>query len=443
MLDVSIVAGAFLLAASAMSTRSAALTRGLIVALVALCVAQVWREGFYWQFIPVVVLIVLATLSATSAVASHRSLRLAGRALTVLAALLQIACWIFLPVPVLPLPTGRYAVGTSIVRWTMPTRAEPATVTDADRRSIIVQAWYPAVASPDKPHSTYIDGLGHLPARVAGLPRAILQHYDGIDTHAVLNAVVNADVARWPVVLFSPGYGASRSFYTALLGDLASRGVIVLAVDHPFESAITQLADGRIVTPDDQRRPDAPDPKDYMARQTDVRTADLRAVLDDVGDSARFGRLADHMDRDRIVAAGHSFGGAAAVALAETDTRVHAAVNIDGTLYGSVPDQSLEQPFLLIESDRAETKHGQRFLDGHVRLLSHARGPTHRCQITRANHYSFTDAPLLLSSPWRWAVSLIVGGSRGVPATVKLTNDLVLTLLHGDATDAQCQKSLR
>lgn len=150
-----------------------------------------------------------------------------------------------------------------------------------------------------------------------------------------------------------------------------------------------------------------------------------------------------HRARGRSIEAGHSFGGAAAVALAETETRVRAAVNIDGTLYGSIPDQALAQPFLLIESDRAETKHGQRFLDGHVRLLSHARGPTHRWQITRAKHYSVTDAPRLLSSPRRWAVSLIVGGTRGLPETVKIANDLVLTLLHGDATDAQCQNSLR
>ena len=129
MLDVSIVAGAFLLVASSMSTRAAAPTRGLIVALVALCLAQLLVEGFYWQFLPVIVLIALAMLSATSGVASHRMLRLVGRALAVLALLLHIACWIFLPVPVLPLPTGRYAVGTSIVRWTTPTRAEPATVT--------------------------------------------------------------------------------------------------------------------------------------------------------------------------------------------------------------------------------------------------------------------------------------------------------------------------
>jgi dienelactone hydrolase len=443
MLDVSIVVGAFLLAASSMTRRAAALTRGLIVVVVGLCLAQVWREGFYWQFIPVVVLIALAMLSGTTAVVGRGVLRIAGRALTVLALLLLFACWIFLPVPVLPLPTGRFAVGTSVVRWTMPSRAELSTVTDSDHRSIIVQAWYPAAVTPEKLHAPYLDGLGNLPARVLGLPRAILQHYERIDTHANRDAAVNADVARWPVVIFSPGYGASRSFYTTLLGDLASRGVIVLAVDHPYEAAITQLADGRIVTHVERLVPNSPDRTDYMAQQTDVRTADLRAVLDDVGNVARFGPLADHMDRDRIIAAGHSFGGAASVALAETDTRVQAAVNIDGTLYGSIPDQSLLQPFLLIESDREETKHGQRFLDGHVRLMGHARGPTHRCQIARANHYSFTDAPLLLSSPWRWAVSLIVGGSRGVPETVKITNDLLLALQQGKATAGLCQQVLR
>ncbi|WP_280220668.1 hypothetical protein [Nocardia neocaledoniensis] len=41
------------------------------------------------------------------------------------------------------------------------------------------------------------------------------------------------------MVLFSPGYGAPRAFYSGLVADLASRGLIVLAPDHPNEVAVT------------------------------------------------------------------------------------------------------------------------------------------------------------------------------------------------------------
>ena len=181
-------------------------------------------------------------------------------------------------------------------------------------------------------------------------------------------SAVDPGQARWPVVIFSPGYGASRAFYTSLLSDLASRGFIVLAVDHPYESAITQLVDGSLATPIERFLPEDSIRFHYMVRHTAIRVADLRAVLDAVVDSTErtpFGALAGRMDHTRIAAVGHSFGGAASVATAAVDSRVRASVNIDGTLYGSLPDQALTQPFLLIESDRDETKHGRQFVDGH------------------------------------------------------------------------------
>lgn len=406
--------------------------RILAIVLAILCATQVWLEGAYWQWIPIAMLLGLGLLSETRHVRGQRLRRAVVGTLVACSLLLYLACSIFLPVPVLPLPSGRYAVGTSVHRWTVPTRDEPSTEMGADRRGIVVQAWYPALADANAPRAPYLDGLGRLPERVAGLPRVLMRQYDRIDTHAVRDAAVNTDVAHWPVVLFSPGYGATRSFYTSLLTDLASRGVIVLAIDHPYEAAVTELDDGRIVTPVERFLPTDPDRTTYMARQTDVRIADLRDVLDAIGSPSRFGALTEHLTREGIVAAGHSFGGAASVALAATDARVSAAVNIDGTMYGATPDHSLQQPFLLIESDHDETQHGRLFLEGHARLLAHARGPTHRCQLERANHYSFTDAPLLLSSPWRWLASVIVGGSLGVKETVRITNDLLMTLVPPD-----------
>ena len=40
------------------------------------------------------------------------------------------------------------------------------------------------------------------------------------------------------------------------------------------------------------------------------------------------------------------------------DPRVVAAANIDGTPYGDLPDRKLTRPFLLLQSDYAETHHG-------------------------------------------------------------------------------------
>ncbi len=406
-----------------------AFTRGALATAVLLCVLQLWVEGPYWQFAAAYALIGIGATAQVGARDRTRRTRLITATLAGLALIVLSASWVALPVPTLPQPSGPYPVGTKVFRWVLPDRDEPATASTDDRRNIIVQAWYPATPNATGRHATYLDGLGRLPSRVAGVPRAIFAQYARIDTHAIEAAPVNDATARWPVVIFSPGYGASRSFYTSLLGDLASRGVMVLAVDHPYEAALTQLADGRIVTTVERLLPGETDRIGYMIRQTDTRVADLRAVLEAMTAGSAFGALSNRMDLGHIAVAGHSFGGAAAVATAHADDRIRAAANIDGTLYGTVPDSALTQPFLLVQSDRSETKHGARFLDGHARLFARIGARGQRCELLRTNHYSFTDAPLLLSTPWRWIVSRVAGGSRGTAATIKLTNDVLMSFL--------------
>jgi predicted dienelactone hydrolase len=435
-LDLSILGFALLVACAANATRRDALLRVASLALALLLVAQLWEEGFYWQFVPAYALLAIGWGSLISTAERTRAARLALLAATALVTLLLAVCWIIPPVPQIPAPSGPHRVGTMIARWELPARDEPATDSPTDRRNVVVQAWYPADASSEAGPAPYMDGLAQLPERVAGLPRALLRRFDRIDTHAVLSAPVATSQARWPVVIFSPGYSAARAFYTTLLSDLASRGFIVLAMDHPYESAITQLADGRIVTQVERLLPDEPTRIPYMIRQAAIRVADIRAVMEAIHygrAGGPLGALTDRMDRDRIAAIGHSFGGAASVSAAGEDSRIRWAVNIDGTLYGSLPVLAGEQRFLLIESDRAETKHGAPFLEGNARLLASLRGAGQRCQITRANHYSFTDAPLLLSRPARWVASLLLGGSRGTEETVRVTNETLVAFLSDSA----------
>ncbi len=51
-----------------------------------------------------------------------------------------------------------------------------------------------------------------------------------IDTFAVRSGGVSPAVARWPVVMFLPSFGAPFVFYASLVSNLASYGVIGLAV---------------------------------------------------------------------------------------------------------------------------------------------------------------------------------------------------------------------
>ena len=410
---------------------------GVLAALAAGCGIQLMSEDFYWQFVPSYLLLLsLALLLLERKGAAHGFAARAYRCGIALLALAAAASWSLLPVPQLPRPQGPYAVGTQVFRWTDPQREESATDDPHDRRSVVVQAWYPATGGSRGPGPVYIDGLQRLPAFVSLIPALAMRGYGRIDTHAIAGAALNAQQERWPVVLFSPGYGASRAFYTSLLGDLASRGLVVLALDHPYEAAVTELGDGRIVTPIVRFLPNDPQRLGYMSQQQALRAADLRFVLDQLARADVLGPpLAGRLDLANIAAIGHSFGGASATAAMAADARIVAAVNIDGTLYGDLPQQRLHKPYLLIESEHAETGHSAHYLDGNAQLLAHLGALGRRYEVVDANHYSFTDALLFFSAPARAALVQLIGGARGPAATVRLANDVLVEFLREPAAD--------
>ncbi|MGW4634853.1 alpha/beta hydrolase family protein [Nocardia sp. NPDC004415] len=222
-----------------------------------------------------------------------------------------------------------------------------------------------------------------------------------------------------------------RAFYTSLLNNLTSRGFVVLAVDHPYESALTELADGTIATTVENFPADDPDGVRFMTERLETRTADLRFVLDQLEHPETLGLLATHIDPAAITAIGHSLGGASALATLSVDPRVQAAANIDGTLYGPLPDHTLTRPVLLVESDHSETGHSQRYLDGNATLLDHLTAPGFRYEISEANHYTFTDAPQFLATPARFLLTRFLGGTRGPTETQHATNDLLTPFLTG------------
>jgi dienelactone hydrolase len=409
------------------------------LALAILVALQIAIEGFYWQFLPGYFLIgVMALLSIFRRSASGppgRVTKILGGVGLAALMLAAIGPWALLPpVPQLTKPDGPYAVGTEIFRWADESRAEPATSDPADRRNVIVQAWYPAAPGTKGKHSTYIDGLHDLPDQVTLFPSFILSTYDAVDTHGVLDAPISEDKARWPVVVFLTGNGAPRAFYTSLVSGLAGKGYVVLAVDHPYDAAVAELADGRIVSTIDRFLDNDPDMSHFMRGRLDLRVEDVRFVLDQLSRPEAVGpTLSGHLDLDHIAAIGHSLGGAAAALAMDGDDRIKAAANIDGTLYGGVSDGKKERPFLLLDSDHAESGHSEGNIAGNRLLLEHFGGGW-RYEMEDANHFGFTDAPLFFAPPGRFLLVWLIGGSRGPTETQRATIEIVDAFLKGPLT---------
>lgn len=404
--------------------RIAAVGLGLLLA-----VAQWLVLGFTWQSVPAWLLL---ALSAVPPIRTPVALRWLGRLALVAIAGAGIGVWALLPaVPSLPKPDGPHLVATEVYRWTDASREEPHTDDPADRRAVIAQAWYPTAARPSGERIPYIDGLGRMPAQVSVMPGFLLNRYGQIDTHAAASAPMATRDRPWPVVIFSPGYGAPRAVYTGLASRLASLGFVVFVLDHPFESAVTELPDGQVVGlheiyPADRRQ--------FMPNQQVVRTADIRFVIDQIRrPDVLSPRLRGRIETARVAVIGHSFGGAVSAMAMSEDPRVVVAANIDGTPYGDLPDRQLARPFMLIQSDYAETHHSELFVNGNARLLASASPGLH-FEIRRANHYSFTDTPFFFAPPGRWLLSRVMGGGRGPADTQQATADLVAAFLAGPLT---------
>ncbi|WP_018682638.1 alpha/beta hydrolase family protein [Actinokineospora enzanensis] len=183
---------------------------------------------------------------------------------------------------------------------------------------------------------------------------------------------------RFPLVLFSPGYGGSRATGAALAEDLASHGYLVVAVDHTYEAAAVKFPDGRVIYHD---RPAEETPEE-IAAAIGVRARDLSFTLTQI--QSRW-----PVDPRRIAAAGHSAGGATAFEAARVDRRIRAAVDLDGGLSAPVTTDGVPVPSLLLT--------GSWHFDSWTEWADHQRAWGRHLAADGMGHYSFTDAPYYIA----------------------------------------------
>lgn len=380
------------------------LVLGVLLALIQL----IWK-GFYWQYVPGYLLLALLAVIVWRGKPHKGSHKLLKNSILCVLLIATLAPWaIILPVPALTRPQGNYAIGTEIFRWVDSARTEQTTTDSRDRRNVIAQAWYPTESDTKTEHPLYLDGLQNLPADVGGIPSGFFTQYHQIDTYASQNATVSKARKNWPVVLLLTGYGAARAFYTSLAAGLASCGYVVFAIDHPYESLLTELADGKLVTTVENFLKDDPERIKFMENRLNIRVADVQFVINQLEkQQSSSSNVLASLDLNRIGIAGHSLGGATGAAAMAHDVRLKAAVNIDGTLYGKLPKPTGHRPFLLIESNKSEIGHFERYEAGNQLLFNQFRGG-YRYEIVEADHYSFTDVPLLLAPPTRFLAGHIL-----------------------------------
>ncbi|MFD5319191.1 alpha/beta hydrolase family protein [Streptomyces sp. NPDC127098] len=331
----------------------------------------------------------LITISRTAAaLATGLALALAAPLLPTAAAAPATSAADQDPAPVLrlPSPTGPFAVGRDTLHLVDRDRTDPW-VPEAGARELLVSMYYPARS-----------GTGRTaPYLTADEARLLLesQHLEGViapeDVAATgITARVGArpERGRHPLVVLSPGFSLPRTTLTLLAEELASRGYVVAAVDHAYESVGTLFPGDRMLTCV------ACEAADDLSVVAEGRAADLSFVLDRLTGPRPAWRYAGLIDTTRIGMAGHSIGGNATAVTMARDPRVRAGVNMDGTFFAPVPAEGLDgRPFMMLGTESLHHPGGEdeSWDEGWARLDGWRRWLT----VTGSGHFTFIDLPVL------------------------------------------------
>ncbi len=360
-------------------------------------ISQIIIEAFLWTFVPAYFLAVLVLLLSTrqlfhkSNIKTQPAKRLrrilvnTGKVFCCLALAFTIALPALFPVFNMPQPSGIYAVGTSSFEWVDKSRPETFTADPNDNRDLMVQVWYPAEkVTGVKPMTLWFDAktVGSVFGGAISMPPFLFDHLSAVTTKSYFEAPLALHQTAYPVIIFSHGFLGTVYQNTVQMEELASHGYVVFSVDHTYESVVTIYPNGRVVPYSQENWKAHNSPETAKAFDTFNKqfaestsndslealirpmlsleastvnhwTQDALFALDQItllnsGDIAS--QFAGHLDLERVGMFGHSMGGAATGEACSRDMRIKAGINLDGPQYGTVIDNPIRQPFMLMSS---------------------------------------------------------------------------------------------
>ena len=393
----------------------------LTAVAVALAAGHLAVEGARFHMGPTYVILaglgaltLLQPRSAGRRVGSRRWIRLTLAVPIATVVIVAAALPTIFPVFTYPKPSGQYGIGTAEYELKHGPRG----------RDLVIQAWYPIAPEARGERVGITSRPGLLQAAYAsftGLPRPLFDNLRLVKTHAILNAALAPGQPRFPVVLFSHGpLSANRSQSVFQMEALASRGFLVVAIDHTGYASTTIFPDGHTAPPS----PDATWPVFVDARSTamlNTWVADVRFVIDQLtalnADDPN-GLLTGRLDLSRIGYVGASFGGSVVVQALLDEPRIKAGLAQDGKPYFS--DRvltDLRRPLMYMQSaapyikstdaqlarwglnaglfKTAEQDHYAR----QMQLFGRVSAPIYNVYIRRTNHVTFSDLYLIVGVP--------------------------------------------
>ena len=303
-----------------------------------------------------------------------------------------------------PVFTGSYKVGVS--EFTVDTgRTETIKLHEGEERKLSCRIYYPSTEEG-------IEGKEKSEYMSRQLCAAYKTDYDKKMAAGEnrIDCYVNAEPApgeKFPLILFSHGYGSFRDSNTYMCGEICSHGYVVVVIGHPHETMALNYADGSCVEIDkkalESAKPIIPaivsSIKLIMAKGTDEeihkkfeknyysglskRVDEWCIDTDNVCDYVK-AEFSDRIDPDAGVGlTGHSMGGAVTHKILRTSDKYACGINIDGGLFGEYEGMALRKPFMNINCDQNKTTTTGAYIDCKV--------PVYSAIFKDMRHLGFTD----------------------------------------------------
>jgi len=315
--------------------------------------------------------------------------------------------------PCLPEPTGPYPVGTTSLHLADVSRPDPWAA-GVNARELMVSLWYPAAPSDGRRARYMTPAESELQLTSRGITGVPPDRLSTVRTNAAVDATPAGRQRTLPLVVLSPGFTNPRSALTGLAEDLASHCYVVAGIDHTYESFATAFPDGRVTTCLARQAPRRG--TGFWEKAVAGRAADVCFVLSELTGAHPAWPGAGLIDPSRMAMAGHSAGGAAAIAAMLADSRIRAGIDMDGATYARIPDDGLSRPFLFLGKQSNYTPGSGGAVTTWERDWKLLTGWKRWLLLAGTVHASFTDLALLADQSGI-DIGAALSGSRSLDIT--------------------------
>jgi len=397
-----------------------------------LIIFQYYFEGFRWQLN--FALFLLPFLYFQYKLSFHRFLFF--KILTSIWFLTSLIVPVLIPVFSLPEPAGAHDIGTETFYWKDTTRLEWFTEEDSlDVRKLIVQAWYPGKKDPQsqpEPYLDYIKLRSKTMAQAGKIPSFFPTHLEHVKTNNFRNInIAKQKDEKLPVLIFSHGITGSRLLHQILFESLASKGIVVFALDHSYDANISIFPDSTIA----DYRSDLTGNTDSLQlrkKQINTRAEDISFVFDQIEKIQKnkiISKLNNSLDLNKISVGGHSYGGATAIYASSLDNRIISCIALDGW-FSPLPDEVISSginiPILCLGRPSWENSDYPLNYDKLKALIKNSKSDKFNIFIKNTLHLDFTDIPVF--SPLIKYVMDV--GSNPRHLSTNLVNDISFLFLE-------------